>query len=59
MAFGERFLRGYSHRYMRVPLTMTGEGVNLIINPEYPAYADVMLSDVRSFSFDSRMFGNR
>jgi RES domain-containing protein len=54
--WGERFLRGRSHLYMRVPSTIVGEGVNLVINPEHPAYKDVALSIVRSFSFDPRMF---
>ncbi len=41
---------------MRVPSVIVGEGVNLVINPEHPAYADVKLSIARSFSFDPRMF---
>jgi RES domain-containing protein len=56
-AFGERFLRGCSHLYTRVPSTIVGEGVNFLINPEHPAYKDLALSIVRTFSFDPRMFG--
>jgi RES domain-containing protein len=56
-AFGERFLRGCSHLYMRVPSTIVSEGVNLVINPEHPAYKEVALSIARRFSFDPRMFG--
>lgn len=54
--FGTRFLEKCHHLYMRVPSVIVGEGVNLIINPEHPAYADVKLSIARSFSFDPRMF---
>ena len=53
--FGTAFLQKCHHLYMRVPSVIVGEGVNLIINPEHPAYADVELSIVRSFSFDPRM----
>jgi hypothetical protein len=35
---GERFLRGCSHLYIRVALTIVDEGVNLVINSEYSAY---------------------
>lgn len=55
--FGTAFLEKCHHLYMRVPSVIVGEGVNLIINPEHPAYADVKLSIARSFSFDPRMFG--
>ncbi len=40
---------------MRVPSVIVGESVNLIINPEHPAYADVKLSIARPFRFDPRM----
>jgi RES domain-containing protein len=54
--FGTAFLQKCHHLYMRVPSVIVGEGVNLVINPEHPAYADVKLSIARSFSFDPRMF---
>ena len=55
--FGTAFLQKRRHLYMRVPSVIVGEGVNLIINPEHPAYEEVKLSIVRPFSFDPRMFG--
>jgi hypothetical protein len=54
-SFGGRFLRGGAHLTMRMPSTIVGEGVNFLINPEHPAYKDVALSIVRTFSFDPRM----
>ncbi|KFI06725.1 RES family NAD+ phosphorylase [Massilia sp. BSC265] len=53
--FGTSFLQKCHHLYMRVPSVIVGEGVNLVINPEHPAYEDVTLSIVRTFSFDPRM----
>lgn len=53
--FGTAFLEKCHHLYMCVPSVVVGEGVNLVINPEHPAYDDVRLSIVRSFSFDPRM----
>lgn len=58
-AFGTAFLEKCHHLYMRVPSVIVGEGVNLIINPEHPAFDDVALSIVRSFRFDPRMFGRK
>lgn len=55
--FGTAFLDKCHHLYMRVPSVIVGEGINLVINPEHPAYADVKLGIVRSFRFDPRMFG--
>jgi RES domain-containing protein len=55
-AWGERFLRRREHLYMRVPSTIVAEGVNLVVNPLHPAYAEVRLSIVRGFRFDERMF---
>lgn len=57
--FGTAFLQKCHHLYMRVPSVIVGEGVNLVINPEHPAYDDVKLSIVRSFSFDPRMIKRR
>ncbi|MGI4721638.1 MAG: RES family NAD+ phosphorylase [Janthinobacterium lividum] len=54
--FGTAFLQKCHHLYMRVPSVIVGEGVNLIVNPEHPAYADVKLSIARSYRFDPRMF---
>jgi RES domain-containing protein len=54
--FGTAFLQKCHHLYMRVPSVIVGEGVNLVINPEHPAYADVKLSIARPYSFDPRMF---
>ena len=56
-AFGARFLEECNYLYVRVPSVIVGEGVNLVINPRHPAYAQVTLSVARSFSFDRRMFG--
>ena len=55
-AFGTAFLQKCHHLYMRVPSVIVGEGINLIVNPEHPAYADVKLSIARSYRFDPRMF---
>jgi RES domain-containing protein len=55
-AWGDAFLRRCEHLYMRVPSTIVGEGVNLVINPAHPAYEDVKFEIVRTFSFDPRMF---
>jgi RES domain-containing protein len=57
--FGTAFLQKCHHLYMRVPSVVVEEGVNLVINPEHPAYDDVALSIVRSFRFDPRMFGQK
>jgi RES domain-containing protein len=54
--FGTEFLQAATHLYMRVPSTIVQEGVNLVINPLHPAYAQVRLQVARSFNFDSRMF---
>ncbi|BDT60219.1 hypothetical protein MasN3_37130 [Massilia varians] len=54
--FGTAFLQKCHHLYLRVPSVSVGEGVNLVINPEHPAYADVKLSIAKLFSFDPRMF---
>jgi RES domain-containing protein len=54
--FGTAFLKKCRHLYMRVPSVIVGEGVNLVINPEHPAYEDVKLSIARSYRFDPRMF---
>lgn len=55
-AFGSAFLQRGSHLYMKVPSTIIREATNLVINPCHPAFDDVKLSIVRSFSFDPRMF---
>jgi RES domain-containing protein len=55
-AFGTNFLKDCGYLYMRVPSVIVREGVNLVINPEHPAYDRVKMSVVRSFSFDPRMF---
>jgi RES domain-containing protein len=55
-AFGSAFLARGSHLYMRVPSTIIGEGVNLVINPCHPAFDEVGMTVVRPFSFDPRMF---
>jgi RES domain-containing protein len=54
--FGTEFLQARSHLYMRVPSTIVHEGVNLVINPQHPACAQVRLQVARTFSFDPRMF---
>jgi RES domain-containing protein len=54
--FGTNFLKDCKHLYMKVPSVIVREGVNLVINPEHPAYEQVKFSIVRSFSFDPRMF---
>lgn len=55
-AFGTAFLERCSHLYMKVPSTIVREGTNLVINPAHPAFDEVKLSIVRSFSYDPRMF---
>jgi RES domain-containing protein len=55
-AFGTRFLEECKHLYMQVPSTIIREATNFVINPTHPAYDQVRLEIVRTFSFDPRMF---
>jgi hypothetical protein len=55
-AFGTAFLQRGSHLYMKVPSTIIHEATNVVINPCHPAFDEVKLTIVRSFSFDPRMF---
>jgi RES domain-containing protein len=41
---------------MQVPSTIIREATNFVINPAHPAYQQVKLEIVRTFSFDPRMF---
>ncbi|NRR28685.1 RES family NAD+ phosphorylase [Oxalobacteraceae bacterium] len=55
-ALGKRFLSSGAELAMKVPSAIIPEEFNIVINPQHPDYANVGLSVVRRFTFDTRMF---
>jgi RES domain-containing protein len=55
IALGDQFLLGNSHLGLIVPSAVMPEAFNIVLNPNHPAFADVSLTIVRAFEFDSRL----
>ena len=57
VAYGDKFLFETSYLGLIVPSAIMPEANNIVINPVHPAFANVTISIVRSFEFDSRLLG--
>jgi RES domain-containing protein len=57
IALGDQFLLGVSHLGLVLPSAVMPEAFNILINPNYPAFAAVKIHLVRAFEFDSRLLG--
>lgn len=55
-AFGGAWLARGAQLALKVPSAIVPEEANVILNPRHPRYADVVLSVVRPYTFDGRMF---
>jgi RES domain-containing protein len=55
-AFGGAWLAKGTELAMKVPSAIVPEEANVILNPHHPDYAKVVLSIVRPFTFDARLF---
>lgn len=55
-AFGGRWLAAASELYMKVPSVIVPEATNIVINPRHTDYRQLVLTVIRPFSFDARMF---
>ncbi|MDB5962733.1 MAG: hypothetical protein JWP59_4027 [Massilia sp.] len=54
--FGGSWLGAASQLAMKVPSAIVHEEFNMVINPAHPAYGRVLLSEVRPFTFDRRLY---
>lgn len=55
-AFGGQWLAARTQLGMRVPSVIVNEESNIVLNPQHPDFARVTLSEIRTFSFDARMY---
>lgn len=55
-AYGRQWLEAATALVMLVPSAIIPEATNALINPAHPAYRRVVLTKVRDFTFDARMF---
>ena len=55
--FGTEWLKRAGGLVLLVPSVIVPESMNAVINPLHPRYAEVRLTIIRDFQFDSRMFG--
>lgn len=55
VALGDKFLREGNYLGMIVPSAVMPEADNIVVNPNHPAFTDVVISVVRPFEFDSRL----
>lgn len=56
MEFGTQWLRSGAHLGLYVPSVVLPYEINLVINPEHPAFSQIHVIDVYNFTFDPRMF---
>ncbi|SFU61975.1 RES family NAD+ phosphorylase [Pseudoduganella namucuonensis] len=54
--FGGAWLARGAELAMKVPSAIVPEEANVVVNPRHPGYARILLSIVRPFAFDRRMF---
>ncbi|OYT91147.1 MAG: hypothetical protein CFE43_15000 [Burkholderiales bacterium PBB3] len=52
---GDKFLLDSKHLGLFVPSAVMPEATNVVLNPNHPAFANVAISIVRPFEFDSRL----
>lgn len=55
--FGNAFVTAGGYLGMIVPSVVMPEAKNIILNPNHPAFANVEMTIVRPFEFDSRLRG--
>jgi RES domain-containing protein len=55
-SFGAAWLAGSAELGMKVPSAIVPEETNVILNPRHPDYAGIVLTIVRPFTFDDRMY---
>lgn len=55
ISIGDKFLLDSKHLGLFVPSAIMPEATNVVLNPNHPAFANVTISVVRPFEFDSRL----
>lgn len=55
--FGSEWLKSAVELVLLVPSVIVPESMNAVINPLHRRYAEVLLTIIRDFQFDPRMFG--
>lgn len=56
--FGNAFINAGAHLGMIVPSVVMPEASNILINPNHTAFANVDMTIIRPFEFDSRLRGH-
>lgn len=55
ISIGDKFLLDSKRLGLFVPSAIMPEATNVVLNPNHPAFANVTISVVRPFEFDSRL----